>query len=167
MFLEIYTTTLKQDNDFVFQHTHFIDGVQIETKRYGFIIDPFLSDTAGYEQILSDDELRFYFADVCNVGCAINDIVERDGKFKVKKKHSYLPEHLRLKFNVPKQWIEYVNGDKRFAAVYTDNENTYRHIRLFCPVPNHYLVRCYNRILHLQANHYIAIRLKGDFNNYD
>lgn len=167
MYLEIYTQTINVDGSFYFVHKHFIDGVEIETKRFEMERDETLSKTQSYIDMLNNPEHFAFFADAFNVGVALREIIAQDSKFGVRKKHTYLPEHLRMKFNTPKQWIEYLNGEKRFASVYTNNEDTYKHIRSFCPISNHYLMRVYNRLLFLQTNHYIDIRLKGDINNYD
>lgn len=165
MFLEIYTKTIIADDLVYFAHRYFIDGVEVETKKYQFDYAD-LSDTKSYQEMLTNKEWLGYFFNACNIGRAIHAINEQDRKSGVKKKHSHLTEHLRVKRNLPKTWIEYNSGEKRYAVVYTDCVETYRNINVWCAIPNHYLIRCFDRLLRLSKNYFIDIRLRNDKNNF-
>lgn len=159
MFIQILTKTILINNEYVFTHTHYLDDVKIDVKRYKMVFDESISKTDSYKEVLSNPTYLDLLAECYNVGRAFNEIIESDTKFGVKKKHSRLTEHLQLKMNEPKQWLEYLSGEKRFAAVYTDSQETYRNVILWHSIPNHYLIRCYERLLRLKNNFYIALRL--------
>jgi hypothetical protein len=164
MYLEIFTKSYADTENFVFQHRYFIDSVETGVKTFGFIPDANLSDCGAYKQVLATPEYLDLFVKAYNVGLAINHIKESDSRFGVNKKHSNLTDFQRLKKNIPKSWIEYESGEKRYAVIYTDCEQTYKNIKLWCDVPNHYLMRFYNRLLQLLQAHYIKLSIEENIN---
>lgn len=163
MFIEIKTKTLSDNGIYTFTHTHYLDEIEIDVKYYTMPIDENLSDSPSYKELLGNQNYLDLFADACNIGQALNCIINADKKFGVKKKHSSQSEFMQMKTNQPKQWIEYLSGEKRFAVVTTDNQETYRNVMMWHSIPNHYLIRCYERLLRLKNNFYIALHLSNKF----
>jgi hypothetical protein len=159
MFIEIFTETYKDTESFVFVHDFFIDSVHDTKKTFGFIPDINLSPAPAYKEILCNPELLDLFVKAYNIGHAITHITDNDKRFGLSKKQSHLSDHLLMKTNQPKFWVEYNDGEKRQAIIYTDCEDTYKNIKLWCDINNHYLIRFYNRLMQLLAENYIKLQL--------
>lgn len=135
MIIQIFTYSEKIENGFMLYHKHYADYVPLETTKHA---------------VYDVDQLT---ADTFNVGFAIKTIVNEDSKFGIVRKEKFANTHNTDKTAVEvKSWIEYKSGLKRFACVYTENEEVFKNVRYSIRVNDAYLTRVFNRIIQLKTD---------------
>jgi hypothetical protein len=162
-YLEVFVETLNDRNKYLFIHKILRDEKPSDEKRFNFIPDPIYSKTQSYSDIFQNQEWLNALANAWNVGQAIQYVMDEDKLSNLKTVNCKLSDYLRLKKNLPKTSKVFPNGQRRFAGIYTNDEETYRNIRIFSSIPNHYMTRFYNRLGELLTKNYIALKLVQNY----
>jgi len=143
MLIQIFTSSKQTDNGFMLYQQHFTDYVCLNRLK---------------KEIQAESKLQ---ADAFNVGFAMAKIVNEDRKFGIVHKEFTYKDVYRGKKEADsfKQWIEYKTGVKRYACVYTDNDEVFNNIRYSIRDVGVYMTKVFNRIIQLKTEFNIGLGL--------
>jgi hypothetical protein len=148
MLIQIFTSSKRIDeNSFMIKRVLYTDYLSLESLK---------------ETQETDSQL---LADIYNIGFAMRSIIEDDRKFgivhkELKYKHQqFSGTDSGKSIKNYSSWIEYETGIKRFATVYTENEEVFNNIRYSLRTTDKHTIKCLNKIIQLKQEFSIGVSL--------